>query len=687
MIVELNRTYIISLLAVIFLQNIYGQDFQWAIQSDGTGKVEFVGITQDINNDFIVVANFSNTVDVDPGPALVNFTSSGFDDILVMKFSSVGSLIWAKKWGGGLMDKVSSVAVDSNQQIVITGYFSGIMDADPGPGVNNLSSAGVEDVFLIKLDSNGNHIWSRKFGGSNADMATDLIITANHNLMVTGSFTNTVDFDPGAGSALVSSAGLTDAFIIRFDSNGIYQWVKTFGSSNNDMANSIVENDSLELYITGSFKGTVDMDPGIGTYNLSSVFSTDDVVILKLNEQGVFKWAKTIGGNGVDIGSAVKTDGNGNLILTGIFNNSVDFDPGAGSDIQSSHGGDDVFLLKLDSGGVYHWANSYGDNSNDKTGNLNIDGSNRIYHTGTFSGTVDFDPGLSTFNLNSTGGSEDIFVQRINEDGSLGWAFGMGGVGNDHGWNLTIDITGSLGLVGDFQNTMDADPGPAMYNLNSTSVSDGYLINLNSCLLYQVDTMMAACDSFLFDGLTYFNSGTYAAIMSSIEGCDSTVTLHLTIHTINTGVSQTGSLLGANHGSANYQWVYCDSMFAQVPGAFGQYFVAASNGNYAVIISDNGCVDTSACYSVMDVGVDSELYPNGWLVFPNPFDEYIVVSVTNSEGSMQATLFDVSGKIIFKTNLQMMDMFTMNMPNVDKGIYYLELSSNSVTQFYKLIKR
>lgn len=667
--------------------SLNAQDFQWAIQSEGSGSVEYVTVKKDVSNNVLVAANFTNSVDVNPGAGTLTFNSSGFDDILIMKFSDTGTLIWAKRFGGALMDKVKSLAVDVNNEIVITGYFSGSLDADPGPATSILNSSGVEDIFIIKLDSNGNHIWSRKIGGANSDIATDISLGASHQIICTGTFVNTVDFDPGVGSFPVSSMGLTDGFIEKLDSNGNFIWVKTFGSSHADAANAVAINDSDDIYITGYFKGSVDFDPGVGIASLSSVLSTDDVFILKLDENGMYHWVRQVGGNSVDRGEHIHVDGSGSLMITGTFNTTVDFNPTAGTDLHVSNGGDDFFIMKIDSGGSYQWCNTYGSANNETAGEVDVDGLNRILLTGSFAGTVDFDPGIGTFNLTSAGGTGDIFIQCLLPDGSLNWVENIGGVGTDKGLGLDINQNEELLVCGFFQNTMDADPGIGSTVLNSTSMGDGFLVKFKPCLLYDEIVNQTACDSFLFNGSTYYNSGVYYGTFVSVDGCDSAVTLNLTIYTINTGVGQSGSLLAANQGSAIYQWVWCDSSFTVIPGAIGQYFVADTNGVYAVIIQDNGCVDTSACYAVLDVGINETIDENTYKLYPNPFTGTVTLEGWGNQGVIDVTWYDLTGKILFQSTCDMQDTITMYQPGMLPGIYYLQVKDEKKQIFFKLIKQ
>jgi hypothetical protein len=205
--------------------------------------------------------------------------------VFVSKLDASGNFVWAKQFGGTGQSEGQSVAVDSAGNVYTTGYFDGTVDFDPGAGTTALTSAGDMDVFVSKLDASGNYVWAKSFGGSGADYAFSLAMNSAGNVYTTGYFDGTVDFDPGAGTTALTSAGSIDVFVAKLDASGNYVWAKSFGGSGSDYALSLAVSSAGNVYTTGGFSDTVDFDPGAGTTNLTSAGVTD-VFVLKLDELG-----------------------------------------------------------------------------------------------------------------------------------------------------------------------------------------------------------------------------------------------------------------------------------------------------------------------------------------------------------------------------------------------------------------
>ncbi len=198
-----------------------------------------------------------------------------------------------------------------------------------------------------------------------------------------------------------------------------------------------------------------------------------------------FVWAKQVGGSETDNGNSIATDANGNVYITGNFEATVDFDPGAGSFNLTSNGGSfysDIFIEKLDANGNFLWAKQIGGIGNDYGWSIATDDSGNVYTTGRFKGqNVDFDPGAGIFNLSSGGGSSyDIFIEKLSSNGSFVWAKQMGGTADDMGLSITMDLFGNIFTTGSFQGIVDFDPDTGIFNLNSTGSEDIFIQKLDA---------------------------------------------------------------------------------------------------------------------------------------------------------------------------------------------------------------
>jgi hypothetical protein len=386
-------------------------DFVWARRVGGTGNDESYSIVVDAAGNVYITGYFEDTVDFDPGAGTSNLTSTGGTDTFILKLDSNGDFAWAKSLDGSSDDGGIGIVLDASGNVHTVGYFQGTVDFDPGAGTSNLTSAGSFDVYIWKLDSNGDYVWAKRIGRTNSDFPSAIAVDASGNVYTTGTFESWVDFDPGAGTAYLTAAGDYDVFVSKLDSSGDYVWAKRMGGTDFDYSNSLAVDASENVYTAGRFQGTVDFDPGAGTSNLTSA-GDYDIFVSKLDSSGDYVWAKRMGGTGYDEANSIALDATGNVYTAGEFLGTVDFDPGAGTSELTAAGGRDVYVSKLDGSGDFVWAKGAGSTGSDRSDAMTADASGQVYAIGTFQGTVDFDPGAGTSALTSVG-SSDIFVLKL----------------------------------------------------------------------------------------------------------------------------------------------------------------------------------------------------------------------------------------------------------------------------------
>ncbi len=385
---------------------------------------------------------------------------------------------WAKRMGGSVFDNGKCITTDANGNAYTIGQFQGTVDFDPGAGVANLVAVGQADIFIQKLDASGNFLWAKQMGGPNSDFGNSIITDAAGNIYTTGSFRETVDFDPGSGTFNLTSAGWDDIFIQKLDSNGNFVWAKQMGGAGIDAGYSITLDATGNVYTTGYFENAIDFDPGAGTNILTSAGGWD-IFIQKLDADGNFIWAKRTGGIDWDNGFSITIDASGNVLTTGNFQYTVDFDPGAGTTNLTAVGSWDIFIQKLDTNGNFLWAKQMGGPSEELSASIATDTNGNVYSTGYFQGTVDFDPGSGTSFLSSSGGL-DTFIQKLDANGNFLWVKQFGSTGFDEGKSISVDANGNVYSTGYFFHTVDFNPGAGVANLTSEGGADIFILKLDT---------------------------------------------------------------------------------------------------------------------------------------------------------------------------------------------------------------
>ena len=321
-------------------------NFVWA-QKIGSNTAQVANsIIVDASGNIIVAGNFVGAVDFDPGPLTFTLNGGGNNDCFIFKMDAGGNFIWAKQVVGNY-SQGDAISTDALGNLYVCGNYNSTADLDPGSGANNVTATGGSaDVFLIKLDAAGNFVWGKSFGGIGTDVAESIKADAAGNVYVTGNFPFTVDFDPGPTTFNISVAGSTDVYLLKLDINGNFLWAKTFAGVDAEAGRDVIVDATGNVYVTGLFLATVDLDPGPGVYNLTSFVASTDIFIVCLDAAGNFVYAIRFGGTTLDAGLALFVNGAGILHATGYFEGAVDFDPGAGiATLNSAEGR--TFIIKL----------------------------------------------------------------------------------------------------------------------------------------------------------------------------------------------------------------------------------------------------------------------------------------------------------------------------------------------------
>jgi len=343
-------------------------------------------------------------------------------------------------------------------------------------------------LLLSLVSSAQNFEWAKVLieGPWSGSEIYDMFPDKYGNFYITGSIDSTRTFDP-SGINITLNGGFEDSFVAKLSSNGNIIWVKSNQSQYNDRSLSVFVDQFQNVYLTGNFYDSMDVNTGIGIEYIYSNGGGKDIFVQKLDINGDLVWAKSFGGicsSCNEEGRDIEVDDSGNIYVTGIFSGQVDFDPGADTFIVNGQGIGyyDNFLLKLDSAGNFEWVNHFKRSGTLRQNRICLTNHGTILYSGTFTGTIDVDPGPDTINIISTGG--DIFLIELSESGQIITTKVLGGAsGGQDLQDLKLDSIGNVLMTGYYLNSADFDPAPGPVH-NGSIYENCFLVKLDSALNY-----------------------------------------------------------------------------------------------------------------------------------------------------------------------------------------------------------
>ncbi|MFM9943722.1 MAG: T9SS type A sorting domain-containing protein [Bacteroidia bacterium] len=532
---KISKTLFVLSVSLLFSTVSLAQkpNHEWASSIGGTDFEQGTSVITDKSGNVYSTGLFFGKADFDPNSTSTSYlTSKGGSDIYILKLDKDGKFVWARNIGDTMDDAGNSINLDASGNVYVTGYFMDKPDFDPGSSSSVMTSAGGMDIFVCKFDASGNFVWASQQGGSDNEAGTGIDLDASDNVYITGYFNDKVDFDPdGKATAFLTSYGAGDIFVSRLDNKGAYVWAIQMGGSDNDEGTAIALDSIGYVYTTGYFLDQADFDPGSGSANLTAVGDAD-IFVSRLDIKGNYSWARPAGDNAFDAGTGIAVDGYGNSYTTGLYYGGPDFDPGTGKGqvyTLTSNGDYDIFVWKLNAAGSFVWAKTMGGDYFDAGLSIALDDNKSVFTTGIFEDVVDFDPGSGSQTLTSAG-SSDIFISKLDISGNYVWISGIGGTDYDEGRSITVDKLKSVYTTGDYTDKVDFDPGSGTNYLTSAGDADAFVLKLSLCKASVTDLNISACNSYFFNGTTYYSGGNYTKILKNSTGCDSIVNLKLKIN-------------------------------------------------------------------------------------------------------------------------------------------------------------
>lgn len=584
------------------------------------GAIYARGIDIDGLGNIYITGNFGGTQDFDPGPAVYNLTANSTNqDVFIVKLDPSGNFLWAKNMGiGSNTNYGHTIKTDQSGNVYVAGHFIYMIDLDPGPSSFALTSFGAGDGFLVKLDASGNFLWGHHLGGGGPDEGSILETDISGNIYCV------VHFDGAlALPAYMIGAGAGDIGILKFDNSGNLLWACSVGGPLNDTCTSLSVDVTGNLYLTGSFRNTVDFDPASGAYNLTAVGS-GDAFVLKLDNNGQFLWAKQFGGSSYETGKSVRCMGNNNIYVGGKFSGTVDFDPGPGIYNVTANGSSNAFFAKLDASGNFKWVQAFGNTTSTEISNVVLNAnSSHFLNKGSFTGTVDFDPGAGVYNLTAMGYSTFIIKHK----------------------ECTFDS-------GFFNQTACRN---YLWNGNSYSTS--------GTIIYPV-ARPGMCDSIAVLNLTIHQPPANVVLQTGDTLTASATNAYYQWVDCDNNFS---SLPGATN-----------SMY--VANKVGNYAVIVTD-----IVT--GCSDTSDCMNIAYTSAnDVIINENNVNIYPNPTSGITTILFSKNQPDGTIEIVTATGQTILKNQFENTKEIKFNLSSHPHGVYFVSVIFSSEKHYFKLMK-
>lgn len=651
------------------------------------------------------------------------------------------NLAWANAIGDAGDDAARISFVDASGNTYIGGNFAGTVDFNPGAATNAFTSVGGLDAFVAKYDASGNHVWSKAFGGTGAgapatidDYVYGIHVDAAGNVYATGFFQNTVDFNPAnPGVDVLTSVGLGDMFIIKYDVSGNFQWVKQIGGVNQQIGYSIKLDATGNIYVCGAFVGAADFDPDPSATATLTAFSTAyDGFMAKYDNNGNYVWANKFGSttsNATDNFWNLDIDLFGTIYVIGYFSATTDFNPDPTVTANITITTLDMVVAQYNANGAYIRAFRIGGAGADFGRCIKVDNQGSFYITGYYnSSSIDFDPGAGATTLASS--NNDGFVAKYDTTGVFNWVRRLGGSGNDHAWQIDVDVMSNVYVTGYYYSSTfnifnDAGTGsignitnPNGATSGTNNTSDGFLIKYNNAGVYQYANRIGTTSAGASNDAGYCISTTATVDDIYIGGAFSnTVDFDFSAAT----ASRT-SLGGTDIYHAKYLAaplpVRMSPLYGKLTNGYAalqwETYMEAENKGFGIERSDDGKLFTEI--SFMDVGEDRNVhgakydftdpealshdvyyrvrqqdisgatsYTNSVLIkhtnaladaylYPNPVTNTLYLSIPTQAvlQPLSIKVYDMSGRVVLEeTHTGHTGLLKINTSQLCTGVYYL----------------
>lgn len=545
---------------------------------------------------------------------------------------------------------------------------------------------------------NANFSWANKIGGTTYDSGNSIVLDSLGNTYITGYFGGTVDFDPSASTATLTSSGTSDVFVAKYNNLGNYIWAFKIGinmSPDYDKGTSITIDSIGNIYIAGTISSSTDFDPSAAVATL--LIPSGGGFIAKYNSNGNYMWAIA-----TSAGNKIISDKKGNVYATGNFSGTADFNPSTGTATLTSNGGADISLAKYTTNGNYVWAFNIGSTNDDYSNDVKLDSIGNIYLTGQYKGTADFDPSTNTVNLISNGGA-DIFVSKYDNNGNLIFAKSIGGSGGDDiAYGVNIDRGGNIYFTGIFVSVVDFDPSAGISNITSTGGADMFICKLNNLGNYVWANKLGstAFMEISYSVTTDLNNDVYLTGMY-----DGTTDFDLGAGTATLVAKGSGDIFIAKYDTnGNYIWAkgigntYDDRGLCIVVDQFKNVYTTGyfsttcdfDTGPSTFNLVSSGTAYDAFLYKMSQTNISTNLEKNSiefpLSMYPNPAKGKVSIIMNQQSSELKVNITNSLGQIVLtENNIDNNSIIDLEISKLNNGVYFVTVSSKNESKTQKLI--
>lgn len=528
----------------------------------------------------------------------------------------------ASSTSGSQAEEVRDVFSNQNGDLFLAGTYEGSLSF----GTHTVQSLGGKDIFIMKKNALGQVVWLKSIGTPENDESPVLIEAQNGELVLGGSFRGNLDLE----GTLYQSAGGTDGFVARYNTDGILMTSWTLGGVGTDKVKALARsNNSTEVLVAGEFSGLATFGPaGSGTNTqLMSNGGTDIFFVRYIQGRcAPVIEAFKIGSNGNDRLGAIAYDQSGNMVITGGFNRPIDLDPFQASMYVQTEGNYDFFVSRFDGQGNPLFMKNFGGVGNDFATTLEVSNQNEIFVGGFFHQTIQ----MGSFSMTSNGES-DAFLARLELNGNVLWANSYGGSENDQISEIEFQGMNRLWVSGESASQFDFNPLQNGGEFASIGMSDIFLVGFDKMGVYQEMTRFGGIGQEAIRGLAMLGNDLI--------------------------------LVGSFEETVNFDPSFRLAAFTAQGGMDG----------FEVRFSTQ-----------MANGVSSQQEKLSWNVFPTMATDFVQI---NQEGfNAEIQILDANGRVVLKEKLGNQAQKVVELSGFQSGTYFVQMIQNGKMETRKMVK-